>query len=137
MITSKFIKGKSGNPAGRPSGQTPGAMLRKAIELRADDILQAVIESAVKGDIQACKILLDRITPILKPQALPVHIEPGESLPETGSNIIAAIMAGQIPPDIGSMLITALSNQGKLVELQEITQRLHRIEKQLELQNAT
>jgi hypothetical protein len=40
-------------------------------------------------------------------------------------------MTGQIPPDIGSQLITALSNQGKLVELQELTERLDRIEKKL------
>lgn len=42
-------------------------------------------------------------------------------------------MQGQISPDIGSQLITALSNQGKLIELQEMQERLQRIEKQLEL----
>jgi hypothetical protein len=41
-------------------------------------------------------------------------------------------MQGHIPPDIGSQLITALSNQGKLIELQEMAERLQRIEKQLE-----
>jgi hypothetical protein len=41
-------------------------------------------------------------------------------------------MTGKIPPDIGSQLITALSNQGKLIELQEMAERLQRIEKQLQ-----
>lgn len=127
-----FKKGTSGNPQGRPVGKTPGAQLRKSIELRADDILQAVIESAIGGDMTACKILLDRITPTLKPQAMPISLPVNGTLAEQGGEIIKATMSGQIPPDIGSQLITALANQGKLIELQELTERLQRIEKQLE-----
>ena len=37
-------------------------------------------------------------------------------------------MAGQIPPDVGSQLITALSSQGKLVELEELTKRIEVLE---------
>ena len=136
MPTPKFKKGISGNPSGRPAGQTPGAKLRKAIEAKADDILQAVIDAAVNGDMAACKMLLDRITPALKPQALSINLPVKETLPEQGNEIIRATMAGQIPPDIGSQLITALSNQGRLVELQELAERLSRLEKKLELQNA-
>ena len=66
--TSQFKKGISGNPAGRPAGKTPGAKLRKAIESKATDILQSVINAAIDGDMVACKMLLDRITPTLKPR---------------------------------------------------------------------
>ena len=55
MASPKFEKGMSGNPKGREPGKTPGEKIRKAIELRADDILQAVIDSAVQGDMTACK----------------------------------------------------------------------------------
>jgi hypothetical protein len=55
-----------------------------------------------------------------------------ESLAGQGQEVIRATMSGKIPPDIGSQLITALSNQGKLVELQELADRLARIEKILE-----
>lgn len=133
MTATKFKPGKSGNPNGRPAGKTPGAKIRKAIEAQADSILQAVIDAAVAGDMTACKMLLDRITPTLKAQALPISVPVNDSLTEQGNEIIKSIMEGHIPPDIGSQLITALSNQGKLVELQEITERLQHIEKQLEL----
>ena len=136
MPTPKFKKGISSNPSGRPAGQTPGTNLRKAIESKADDILQAVINAAVQGDMLACKMLLDRITPTLKSQALAINLPSMNSLSEQGGEIIKATMAGQIPPDIGAQLITALSNQGKLVELQELAERLGRIEKKLELPNA-
>ncbi len=128
-----FKKGESGNPKGRTAGQTPGAKIRKAIEANADSILQSVIVAAVNGDMQACKMLLDRITPTLKPQALPINIQLGATLPETGDNVIAATMDGSVPPDVGAALINALSNQGKLVEIQELAERLQRLEKHMEL----
>jgi hypothetical protein len=60
-----------------------------------------------------------------------IHLPVNGSLAEQGGEIIRATMTGQIPPDIGSQLITALANQGKLIELQELTKRLDKIEKQL------
>jgi len=131
MTTSRFKPGESGNKNGRPPGKTAGAKIREAIEKDSHLILKAVIDAAICGDMQACKMLLDRITPPLKPQAMPVVIEIGDTLPETGGNVISATMDGQIPPDIGSQLITALSNQAKIIEQQEIIERLSRIEKQL------
>lgn len=129
---AQFQKGQSGNPKGRAPGKTPGAQIREAIEQRKDDILNVVINAAVNGDMQACKMLLDRITPPLKPQAVPVQIPVGETLPDSGANIVTATLAGIIPPDIGSQLISALAAQGKLIELQEMQERLIRIERQLE-----
>ena len=134
--TSQFKKGISGNPAGRPAGKTPGAKLRKAIESKATDILQSVINAAIDGDMGACKMLLDRITPTLKPQALAITVPVKDTLPEQGGEIIKATVTGLIPPDVGSQLITALSNQGKLIELQELSERLARLEKKLNIPNA-
>ena len=131
-----FEKGTSGNKQGRIAGRTPGAKLRKAIEAKADDILQSVIDAAIAGDMGACKMLLDRITPTLKPQALPVSLPIKATLPEQGDEVIRATMGGRIAPDVGAALINALSNQGKLIELQELAERLSRIEKKLEIQNA-
>lgn len=123
-----FKKGTSGNTKGRPAGKTPGAKLRKAIEFRADDILQAVITSAISGDMSACKMLLDRITPALKPIAQPIFLTDAGTLAEKGEEVIKATMTGLIPPDIGAMLINALSNQSKIIELQELTQRIEALE---------
>ncbi|MEI6270447.1 MAG: hypothetical protein WCP01_16345 [Methylococcaceae bacterium] len=131
-----FEKGASGNKQGRIAGRTPGAKLRKAIEAKADEILQAVIDAAILGDMAACKMLLDRITPTLKPQALAINLPVKETLPEQGNEIIKATVTGQIPPDVGAGLITALAAQGRLIELQELGDRLDHLEKKLELQNA-
>lgn len=130
---SKFEKGTSGNPKGRTPTHLTAAKVRKDLADDLPDILAKLIELAKQGDIQAIKLILDRVCPPIKPQAVPISLPVSDSLAEQGNEIIRAIMQGQIPPDIGSQLITALSNQGKLIELQEMQERLQRIEKQLEL----
>ncbi len=129
---SKFEKGQSGNPKGRTPAHLTAAKVRKDLADDLPDILAKLIELAKQGDIQAIKLILDRVCPPIKPQAVPISLPVSDSLAEQGNEIIRAIMQGQIPPDIGSQLITALSNQGKLIELQEMQERLQRVEKQLE-----
>ena len=128
MTTSKFKKGTSGNPAGRPAGKTPGAKIRRAIETHAYNILQSVIDAAVSGDMTACKMLLDRITPTLKPIAMPINLPVNGTLAEQGGEVIRASLSGQIPPDIGSQLITALAAQSKIIEIDELTKRIEALE---------
>ncbi len=130
MATPKFKPGQSGNPAGRPAGKTPGAKLRKAIEQRADDILQSLIDAAVGGDTTAAKVLIDKLIPNLKPVAAQVTITlpDGAGLAEQGAAVIQAALNGTIPPDIGSQLIAALANQAKIVEIDELTRRIEALE---------
>jgi hypothetical protein len=129
---SKFEKGKSGNVKGRPPSHITAARVRKDLADDLPDILTKLVELAKQGDTTAIKLILDRLCPAIKPQALPVNLPIVESLAEQGQEVIRATMTGKIPPDIGSQLITALSNQGKLVEFQELAERLARIEKILE-----
>jgi hypothetical protein len=129
-----FKPGQSGNPNGRPKDKTPATQIRMAIEARRVDILQAVIDAAIGGDMQACKMLLDRITPTLKPIAQPVTvpIDGDNTLAGQAAKVVSATLSGQIPPDIGSQLITALTGQSRIIEMQEMAERLERIEQQLE-----
>lgn len=125
-----FKKGQSGNIAGRPAGKTPGAQIRKAIEEHKDDILAAVIDAAINGDMAACKMLLDRITPTLKPIMANVAITlPNEtSLSVQGSAVMKSTLSGDVPPDIGSQLIMALAHQAKLVEIDDLLKRIEALE---------
>ena len=136
MPTPKFKPGQSGNPAGRPPNKAATILLRKAISEAMPEIIQGLIDAAKLGDIGAATVLLNRCIPALKAEAQAINLPVMDTLPEQGDEIIKAAVSGQIPPDIGAQLITALSNQGKLVELQELAERLSRIEKKLELQNA-
>ena len=57
-----------------------------------------------------------------------INLPIGGTLAEQGGEIIAATMKGLIPPDIGAQLITALAAQSKIVEIDELTQRIERLE---------
>lgn len=122
--STKFQPGVSGNPRGRRKDKTPATLLRKSIVEDMPEIITKLVELAKGGDVAAAKVLLDRCCPALKPQAMPISLPVNGTLAEQGGEVIRATLAGQIPPDIGSQLITALSNQGKLVELEELTQRI-------------
>jgi hypothetical protein len=136
MASVKFKPGESGNPRGRPPNKTATALLRKAIVDAMPEIIQGLIDAAKQGDVGAATVLLNRCIPAFKSEAQAINLPVKETLPEQGNEIIKATMGGEIPPDIGSQLITALANQGKLVELQELSERLSRILKKLELPSA-
>jgi hypothetical protein len=128
MATPKFKPGQSGNPKGRPKNKTPATLFRKAIVEDMPEIITALVDLAKGGDVAAAKILIDRVCPALKPQAMPVNLLVNGSLAEQGGEIIKATMAGQIPPDIGSQLITALAAQSKIIEIDELTRRIEALE---------
>lgn len=125
-----FKKGESGNVNGRPPGTSHGATLRRAIESRSTELIEKLIEQALAGDTSASGLLLNRILPALKPQALPVSVTTPDNagLTAQGTAIITATLNGDIPPDIGSQLVTALSGLAKLNEVDGILQRLDRLE---------
>lgn len=130
MPTPKFKPGQSGNPNGRPKDKTPATLLRKSINGDMPEIIRTLIDLAKGGDVQAAKVLLDRVCPSLKPQAMPISLPVNGSLTEQGNEIIRATMSGQIPPDIGSQLITALANQSRIIEINELTKRIEILENQ-------
>jgi hypothetical protein len=126
--STKFKPGQTGNPKGRPKNKTPATLLRKSIAEAMPEIILTLIQQAKDGDTAAAKVLLDRVCPALKPQAMPISLPVNGSLTEQGGEIIRATMAGQIPPDIGSQLITALAAQSKIIEIDELTQRIAALE---------
>ncbi len=127
--STKFQPGVSGNPKGKPKDKTPATLLRKAIVEDMPEIILALIKQAKAGDTTAAKILLDRCCPPLKPQAMAITLPVNGSLAEKGNEIIRATLSGHIPPDIGSQLITALAHQSKIIEIDELTQRIEILER--------
>ena len=128
--STKFQPGVSGNPKGKPKDKTPATLLRKAIVVDMPEIILKLVEQAKNGDTAAAKILLDRCCPALKSQAMAINLPANGTLAEQGNEIIRATLSGHIAPDIGAQIITALANQGKLIELQELTERIEILEEQ-------
>src|SRR5215218_6978605 len=65
---TRFRKGQSGNPAGRPAGARNKATLAVEVLLdgEAETITRKAIELAKSGDITAMRLCLERIIPARK-----------------------------------------------------------------------
>jgi len=130
---SKYKLGTSGNPAGRPRGIVDK---RKAVMLELEKDLPALVEkiktSALAGDMQAMQILITRLLPVRKSSAETVdlpELASAGSLIEKADAILNAIAAGDIAPDIGAQLVTAIGTTARVEEITELRERLEALER--------
>lgn len=115
--------GESGNPSGRPKGTGYAAKVRAAIEDDIPDIIAKLAEQAKAGDVQAARVLLDRVVPVLRAESLPVQI-PGlgvGSLTERAQAAISAAGRGEVSPDLVAHLVAALGTLVRIPEAAEET----------------
>ena len=107
--------------------------MRAAIEARADEVLQSVINAANMGDMTACKMLLDRITPTLKPQAPTITLDsfkPDDSLLQQCVALLAAIVSGQLNPDTGKTLMDMVKTKAEMGEIAELSAQVAELKEQ-------
>lgn len=125
--------GQSGNPKGRPRGSGEVAKLRAAIREHIPGILDALIERAQAGDVQAARLLLERTLPAMRPteHAQPLALPDG-TLTEQGRAVLAAVGAGELGPQQGAQLLSAIGALARVAEIDELAQRLEALERVLE-----
>ncbi len=125
-----FEKGKSGNPGGKPKGQTPKGLFREQVNAALPSIVQGLIEAAQGGDVQAANIILSKVVPNLKPTSDPVRIQASQdaSLADRGMAVLAAATTGKLSADDAAAVMALLTAQAKLIEQNEVIARLEIIE---------
>jgi len=125
----RFVPGQSGNPAGRPPAMPPE--LRQRLTEASADIIEGVISAARGGDMQAARLVLERIAPVTRSTAAPVYIpelEQAATLSDKAQAVINAVARGECPPDIGATMIQALGACAKIIEIDELERRLSALE---------
>ncbi len=129
----KFRKGQSGNPLGRPKGIRNKATLaaEALFEDEIEGICRKAIEKAMQGNIQAIKIILDRILPPKKDGPifidLPV-IKTGSDILEAIQRVGAAVCHGELSPLDGDILTRLIDRQARAIEMNAFEQRLKSLE---------
>lgn len=135
----RFKPGQSGNPAGKPPGATNRAT-RLALTLlkgEEDALVRKVIELAKGGDMQALKVCLDRLCPPLKAQAAPIQVDlsGAGNMADICNVFIQAASAGRLSPDIAAQLVSAVGTLARVVEIDELKERLAALESAVRVPN--
>ena len=124
--------GQSGNPAGKPSGSGELQKLRAAIGEHVPEIINQLVSAARGGDIQAARLILERVLPPVRAveQAQTINLPDG-TLTDQGRSVLRSVAAGELAPGQGALLLTAISTLGKITELDELAARITVLEKKL------
>ena len=127
---NQWRPGVSGNPRGRPKGSSTITRMRESLVGDVKEILDALVVSAKAGDSQAARLVLERVLPPLKGVELPVTLSmpQGGSLTQQASFVLQAAAGGQIALSQASQMIGALATMARLVEVDELAQRITALE---------
>ena len=106
---TRFKKGQSGNPKGRPKGLLNKTTLAAQVLLdgEAEALTRKAIEKAKEGDIAALKLCLERIVPPRKERALSIALPGIEKTGDTAKILAAvldAVACGDLTPGEGQVL---------------------------------
>ena len=128
-MNGRWKPGQSGNPKGRPPGSSEVARLRAGIAARVPQILDRLTEAALAGDVQAARLLLERVLPPVKAVELPIELPLSEGRPtEQARQVLAAAAGGALAPDQAVSLIGSLAAVARISETDELRERIERLE---------
>lgn len=126
----KWKPGQTGNPKGRPPGKSAITKLRDGLANDIPDILSALVSAAKAGDVQAARLILERVLPAVKPVEQAIELDlTGNSLTAKASAVLSAVSAGNLAPGQGSQLIAAIGTLARVAEIDELTARITALEK--------
>jgi hypothetical protein len=122
---------------GRPSGSRNNAslVLDKMLADDGADVVRAILAAAKGGDMQAARLVLDRIVPVRKGRSIQLDLPAIENVADVLAALsatIAAMAEGDITPDEAAIAAGVLETKRKAIETVELVARLARLEQQTE-----
>ena len=132
---TRFAKGVSGNPAGKPKG-TRNRLTRALDELAAADAVQVLgksLELAKDGDVAAARMILGRAWPkprgrLVEGLELPVMNSAADAVAAMGM-IASAVTAGTLTLEEARDLTAIIEAFRRMHELAEIERRITALER--------
>jgi hypothetical protein len=143
MAKSKTSFDSNNQPVDRPPrGQSFKTKLIESLKrknMTEDDFIDMLVERAIADGGVFLQELLKRYNPVPKQSHESIIVEgwPKDGTPaEKANKVLDCITDGTIPPDVGSILIEAISKSLGIEEVTELAKRLEAIEKLLADKNA-
>jgi hypothetical protein len=128
----RWLPGVSGNEGRRGYEQDRS---RQAIEAamrdRGEEVARTVVAAALRGDMVAARIILDRLAPVRKGApimfSLPEMLTAAE-LPVAVAAVSQAMANGEISPDEAASITAVLDVQRRAIETAQLEARLRALE---------
>jgi hypothetical protein len=130
----RWRKGASGNRAGKPRGARHKATLaaETLLEGEAEALSRKAVELALRGDVSALRLCLDRIVPPRKDRPvcfeLPKMIESRDAVSALAA-IVGAVAAGELTPAEAAELSKVVDGYTRALQAVEFEARLTKLEK--------
>ncbi|WP_323042036.1 hypothetical protein [Gemmobacter sp.] len=114
-----------GGPSPNPHGRIvnlggPRIATAKLLQENVQGILEKQIAKALEGDTSAAQLVLSRVLAPLRVTGERVQFpfDPEASIPKQIEQVLAAVAAGEVPPDVGQQIIAAIGtlSQARVVE---------------------
>jgi len=128
-----WVKGQSGNPAGKRPGQRNRATMaaEALISGRADELVEKIVSMALEGDVTCLRACLDRLIPPKRDMPVRVQlpsIDDGD-LSRVTRVILKAAAEGAITPSEAQTLGALVEQHRRTVETVELEARIRALEK--------
>ena len=132
----RFAKGNPGGP-GRPRGTVRDATLAlDQIGAEASgDLIKVAVDLARAGNIEALKMVLNRVWPMRAGRPLEIEAAPVRSVADlvpAATAITDAVLQGEMTPSEGREVSALLNMQCRMIDLIEIERRLKALEEKRE-----
>jgi len=127
---NQWQPGQTGNPKGRPPGQSEITRLRASLAGDVPEILAGLVLAAKGGDVQAARLILERILPPVKAveQVVALQLPEGGTLTAKAFAVLSAAAVGELAPGQAAQLIAALGTLAKISEVDELAARITSLE---------
>ncbi len=122
---------KSPNPHGRKADfGVPRTKITAMLMDNVGGILEKQIAKALEGDSGAATLVLSRVMAPLKADSERVrfHFDPALPISQQVEQVLAAIAAGAVAPDIGKQIIDAIAALSNVRANEELEQRIIQLE---------
>lgn len=129
----RWVKGSSGNPAGRRIGTRNSAseLSDDILMASAEDLTRAAVAMALEGDSTALRLCIDRIVPKRKHRPLNLswpRIDTLDDVDQAMTATLGALGNGQLEVEQASALTAILDAKRRSIAAVEIERRLRTLE---------
>lgn len=133
QVLGQFQKGRSGNPNGKTKGTKNRATLaaEQLLHCDFDNICRKLIEEALTGNMQAIKLVFDRVLPPKRDRAIDVRLpklQTADDAVNAMALIIDAVGSGNITPSEGEAISRVVDAFVRAIQAHDIEKRVSLLE---------